>query len=93
MLSIPATIYYPKMAAITNLLMFRRFLTLPSRLAQFYKTSAAKELAYRIDLMNYMATHAPGTFDALDEVKTGMKGRTQCTLRRLQENLIKDSAS
>jgi hypothetical protein len=93
MLSIPATIDYPKMVAITNLLMFRSFLTLPSRLVQLYKTSAAKGLSYRIDFMAYMATHAPGTFDALDEVKTSIKGRTRCTLRRLQENLIKNPAS
>lgn len=81
------------MVAIANLLIFRSFLTLPSRLVQFYKTSTAKGLSYRIDLMNDMDTQARGTFDALDEVKTGMKGRTRCTLRRLQKNLIKNTAS
>jgi hypothetical protein len=93
MLSLPATIYYPKMVAAANLLTCNSFLTLPSKLVQFYKTSADKGLSYRIDLMGYMDTQAPGTFDALDEVKTGMKERTRCTLRRLQEDFIKNPAS
>lgn len=87
MLFLPATIYYPKMVATTNLLILRSFLTLPSRLVQFYKISTAKGLSYRIDLMDDMDTQARGTFDALDEVKTGMKRRIRCILSDLSPGI------